>query len=123
MKLVTAIIRPERVSEVKAALLRAGVGGLTLRRASGHGGERDRVSQVRAATVILEFHEKVEVQVAVPDAQVEPVIAAILESARTGRVGDGKIFVQPLDRVVRIRTGETDGAALSLDPDRAEVAR
>lgn len=122
MKLITAIIRPERVAEVKAALFRLGVGGLTLTRASGHGGERNRLRQVRAATVVLEFHEKVQLQVAVPDGRVEPVIAAILDAARTGRVGDGKIFVQPLERVVRIRTGETDGAALSLDADPAEVA-
>lgn len=119
MKLVTAILRPERVPGTKAALLRLGVGGLTVARASGHGGERGLVQHVRAATVILEFQEKAVLQVAVRDEQVEPVLAAILEAARTGRVGDGKIFVQPLDRVVRIRTGEVDGEALSVEREEA----
>ncbi len=121
MRLITAIIRPERLGAVKAALLREGIGGLTLTRASGHGGEKDVVQQWRAASVVLAFHEKVKVEAAVEDREVDAVILAIQEAARTGQVGDGKIFVQPLDRVVRIRTGEQDGAALRLD-HRAEVA-
>jgi nitrogen regulatory protein P-II 1 len=113
MKLITCIIRPERLPEVKAALFRAGVTGMTLTRVSGHGGERDYVQQYRANTVVLEFHEKVKIEMACSEPFVEPTVQAILSSARTGSVGDGKIFVQPLDRVVRIRTGERDNAALT----------
>ncbi len=113
MKLITAIIRPECLADVKAALFRAGVTGVTFSRVSGHGGEREVVQQYRAETVVLEFHEKVKVEMAVSEHYVEPTIAAILSSARTGNVGDGKIFVQHLDRVIRIRTGEEDTAALT----------
>ena len=113
MKLITAIIRPERLPEVKAALFRAGVTGMTLTRVSGHGGERDFVQQYRANTVVLEFHEKVKVEMACSEPFVEPTIRAILSAARTGQVGDGKIFVQPLEQVIRIRTGERDNAALT----------
>ena len=113
MKLITTIIRPERLPEVKAALFRAGVTGISLSRVVGHGGERDQVQQYRAETVVLEFHEKVRIEIAVSEPFVEPTIQAILGSARTGDVGDGKIFVQPLEQVVRIRTGERDNSALT----------
>ena len=113
MKLIVTIIRPDRLPEVKAALFRAGVTGITLSRVVGHGGERDLVQQYRAETVVLEFHEKVRIEIAVSEPFVEPTIQAILSSARTGDVGDGKIFVQPLEQVVRIRTGERDNAALT----------
>lgn len=113
MKLITTIIRPDRLPEVKVALFRVGVTGITLSRVVGHGGERDLVQQYRADTVVLEFHEKVRIEIAVSEPFVEPTIQAIVSAARTGDVGDGKIFVQPLDQVVRIRTGERDGAALT----------
>jgi nitrogen regulatory protein P-II 1 len=113
MKLITTIIRPDRLPEVKAALFRAGVTGITLSRVVGHGGERDLVQQYRAETVVLEFHEKVRIEIAVSEPFVEPTIQAILSAARTGDVGDGKIFVQPLEQVIRIRTGERDHAALT----------
>jgi nitrogen regulatory protein P-II 1 len=113
MKLITAIIRPEQLPEVKAALFRVGVTGITLTRVAGHGGEREIVQRYRAETVLLEFHEKVKVEMACSEPFVEPTIEAILSSARTGQVGDGKIFVQPLDQVIRIRTGERDNAALT----------
>ncbi len=113
MKLITAIIRPERLPEVKAALFRAGVTGMTLTRVSGHGGEREIVQRYRAETVLLEFHEKVKIEMACSEPFVEPTIQAILSAARTGGVGDGKIFVQPLEQVIRIRTGERDNAALT----------
>jgi nitrogen regulatory protein P-II 1 len=113
MKLITAIIRPERLPAVKAALFRAGVTGLTLTRVSGHGGEREIVQRYRSETVLLEFHEKVRIEMACSEPFVEPTIRAVLEAARTGEVGDGKIFVQPLDQVIRIRTGERDTAALT----------
>jgi nitrogen regulatory protein P-II 1 len=113
MKLITCIIRPERLAEVKAALFRAGVTGISISRVSGHGGERDLVEHYRASSIVLEFREKVKIEMAVSEPFVEPTIDAILTSARTGEVGDGKIFVQPLERVIRIRTGERDNAALT----------
>ena len=113
MKLITPIVRPERLPEVKAALFRAGVTGITLSRVVGHGGELAVLSQYRGSTVAMEFHEKVKIEMAVSEPFVEPTIAAILSSARTGEVGDGKIFVQPVDQVVRIRTGERDNDALT----------
>jgi nitrogen regulatory protein P-II 1 len=111
--MITCIIRPERLAEVKAALFRAGVTGISISRVSGHGGERDLVEHYRASSIVLEFREKVKIEMAVSEPFVEPTIKAILASARTGDVGDGKIFVQPLERVIRIRTGETDNAALT----------
>jgi nitrogen regulatory protein P-II 1 len=113
MKLITTIVRPERLAEVKAALFRAGVTGITLSRVSGHGGEREVLSEYRGTTVVMEFHEKVKIEMACSEPFVEATIQAILDAARTGEVGDGKIFVQPLDQVVRIRTGERDNAALT----------
>jgi len=113
MKLITTVVRPERLPEVKAALFRAGVTGITLSRVVGHGGESEILSQYRGATVAMEFHEKVKIEMAVSEPFVEPTIRAILSSARTGEVGDGKIFVQPLESVIRIRTGERDNDALT----------
>jgi nitrogen regulatory protein P-II 1 len=113
MKLITCIIRPERLAEVKTALFRAGVTGISISRVSGHGGERDLIEHYRASSIVLEFREKVKIEMAVSEPFVEPTINAILSSARTGEVGDGKIFVQPLERVIRIRTGEADNAALT----------
>ncbi len=113
MKLITCIIRPERLPEVKTALFRAGVTGITISRVSGHGGERELVETYRASSVVLEFREKVKLEMACSEPFVQPTIDAILGAARTGGVGDGKIFVQSIDQVVRIRTGERDNAALT----------
>ncbi|HEY0997605.1 MAG TPA: P-II family nitrogen regulator, partial [Gemmatimonadaceae bacterium] len=113
MKLITAIVRPERLPEVKAALFRAGVTGMTLSRVSGHGGEHEVVQRYRGESLLLEFHEKVRIEMACSEPFVEPTIQAILGSARTGEVGDGKIFVQPIEEVIRIRTGERDNQALT----------
>jgi nitrogen regulatory protein P-II 1 len=113
MKLITCVIRPERLPAVKEALFRAGVTGITLTRVSGHGGEREIIETYRGSSVVLEFRDKVKVEMACSEPYVEATIRAIVEAARTGEVGDGKIFVQPLERVVRIRTGETDNDALT----------
>ena len=113
MKLIVAIIRPEKLADVKRALFHVGVTGMTLSRVSGHGGERDVVQQYRGESVVLEFHEKVRVEIACSEEFVERAIAAICDGARTGDVGDGKIFVMPLDHTVRIRTGERDNDALT----------
>ena len=113
MKLIVAIVRPEKLADVKRARFQVGVTGMTLSRVSGHGGERDVVQQYRGESVVLEFHEKVRIEMACSDEFVERTIDAICEGARTGDVGDGKIFVLPLDRTVRIRTGERDNSALT----------
>ena len=112
MKLISCVIRPDRLPAVKEALFRAGVTGITITRASGHGGEQDTVAVRRGIRLLLQFHEKVKVETACSE-PFEATINAIVGAARTGSVGDGKIFVQPLDRVVRIRTGERDNAALT----------
>jgi len=113
MKLITAVVRPDRLRDVKEALFRVGVTGMTLSRVSGHGGEREIVEHYRGSAVVLEFKDKVKIEAAVSEPFVEPTIQAILSAARTGDVGDGKIFVQELERVIRIRTGESDNAALT----------
>lgn len=113
MKLIVAIVRPQRLAEVKRALFQVGVTGMTLSRVSGHGGERDVVQQYRGESVVLEFHEKVRIEMACSEEFVDRTIDAICQSARTGNVGDGKIFVLPLERTVRIRTGERDNEALT----------
>ena len=113
MKNIVAIVRPERLHAVKEALFRVGVTGMTLTRASGHGGEREVVEHYRGTAVLHEFHDKVRIEMAVSEPFVDRTIAAILSTARTGEVGDGKIFVQPLERVIRIRSGEVDVDALT----------
>ncbi|GBF07437.1 nitrogen regulatory protein P-II [Deinococcus aerius] len=111
--MITAVVRPERVQQVKEALFQAGISGITLSRVSGHGGEQEVVEHYRGTRVMIEFREKVEFRMAVSEPFVDVAIRAICQAARTGEVGDGKIFVQPLERVVRIRTGEEDNAALT----------
>lgn len=113
MKLLTAIVRPERVTEVKEELLRSGIKGVTLGRVSGHGGEEPVRERYRGSEYIVEFHDKVELRIAVEDQNVEATIQAIVRAARTGAIGDGKIFVQPLEGVVRIRSGERDELAIT----------
>jgi nitrogen regulatory protein P-II 1 len=113
MKLVIGIVRPEQANHVLEALYRAEVRGLSLSRVQGHGGELDRVETYRGTRVKMELSEKVRFEIAVSDEFVEPTIEAICEGARTGQVGDGKIFVVPLERAVRIRTGETDHGAVT----------
>lgn len=113
MKLITAIIRPDRLDAVKTALFEIEVTGLSLSRVAGHGGEKTHLDTYRGQPVVYEFVEKIQLEIAVSEPFVERTIEAIVRAARTGEVGDGKIFVQPLDRVVRIRTGETDNDALT----------
>ena len=113
MKLVIAIVRPEKANDVLEALYRAEVRGVSMSRVQGHGGELDHVETYRGTTVKMELAEKVRFEIAVTDPFVEPTVAALSEGARTGEVGDGKIFVIPLERAVRIRTGESDNAAVT----------
>ena len=113
MKLITAIIRPDRLPAVKEALFKADVRGITISRVSGHGGQAGMTEQYRGAEFVVEFREKIELKIAVSEGFVRTTIDAIVQAARTGNVGDGKIFVQPLEHVVRIRTGEEDTEALT----------
>lgn len=113
MKLVVAIVRPEKLGEVLESLYRAEVRGLTIHRVQGHGGEMERVETYRGTTVKMELSDKVRLEIGVSDHFVEPTVKAILDSARTGDVGDGKIFVLPVEKVYRIRTAEEDQAAVT----------
>jgi nitrogen regulatory protein P-II 1 len=113
MKLVVAVIRPEKLTDVLEALFRAEVRGLTINRVQGHGGETEQVQTYRGTTVKMELSEKVRLEIGVSDHFVEPTVRAILRAAQTGEVGDGKIFVLPVERVYRIRTGERDEAAVT----------
>lgn len=113
MKLITAIIRPEKLADVKAALFKVGVTGMSLTKIAGHGGEHEVLEHYRGQQVKLEFQEKIELKIAVSETFVDVTIATICNSAQTGEVGDGKIFVQPLERVVRIRTQELNEGALT----------
>ena len=113
MKLVVAIVRPDRVSAILEELYKAEVQGLTLSRVQGHGGEREHVETYRGMSVKMELSEKVRLEIGVSNHFVEPTVQAVLRGARTGEVGDGKIFVVPVERVVRIRTGEVDVEAVT----------
>jgi nitrogen regulatory protein P-II 1 len=113
VKLVIGIVRPEKANDVLEALYRAEVRGVSMSRVQGHGGELDHVETYRGTTVKMELAEKVRFEIAVTDPFVEPTIVALSEGARTGEVGDGKIFVVPLERAVRIRKGESDNAAVT----------
>ena len=113
MKLVIGIVRPEKANDVLEALYRAEVRGVSLSRVQGHGGELDRVETYRGTTVKMGLAEKARFEIAVSEEFVQATIDALCEGARTGEVGDGKILVVPLERVVRIRTGETDDLAVT----------
>jgi nitrogen regulatory protein P-II 1 len=113
VKLVIGIVRPETANDVLEALYHAEVRGVSMSRVQGHGGELDRVETYRGTTVRMGLAEKVRFEIAVSDEFVDPTIQALCDAGRTGEVGDGKIFVVPLERVVRIRTGETDQAAVT----------
>jgi nitrogen regulatory protein PII len=113
MKLVIGIVRPDKVNDVLEALYRAEVRGFSLSRVQGHGGELDRVETYRGTRVQMGLSEKVRFEVAVSEEFVDATIDALCEGGRTGEVGDGKIFVLPLERAVRIRTGESDSGAVT----------
>ena len=107
------IVRPEKANDVLEALYRAQVRGVSLSRVQGHGGELDRVETYRGTTVQVGLSDKVRFEIAVSESFVQTAIDAVCEGARTGEVGDGKVFVVPLERAVRIRTGETDETAVT----------
>ena len=112
MKLVTAIIEPFKLDDVRAALSEIGISGMTVTEVKGFGRQRGHTELYRGAEYVVDFVPKTRVEVAVRDDLVDQVTEAIIGAARTGKVGDGKIFVTEIERVLRIRTSETDEAAL-----------
>jgi nitrogen regulatory protein P-II 2 len=112
MKIIMAIIKPFKLEEVRDALTAAGVHGMTVSEVKGYGRQKGHTEIYRGAEYAVSFLPKVKIEVAVPTDQVNKVIDAIVGSAKTGQIGDGKIFVYSIDSAVRIRTGETDAAAL-----------
>ena len=112
MKLVTAIIKPFKVEEVRASLDEIGVSGMTMTEVKGFGRQKGHTELYRGAEYVIDFLPKIKVEIALSADQVDDAIIAITKSANTGKIGDGKIFVSSLDKVIRIRTGETDQDAI-----------
>jgi nitrogen regulatory protein PII len=112
MKLVTAIIKPFKLDDVRAALSDIGISGMTVTEVKGFGRQRGHTELYRGAEYVVDFVPKTRIEVAIRDDLVDQVTEAIIGAARTGKVGDGKIFVTTIERVVRIRTSESDEAAL-----------
>ena len=112
MRMVTAIIKPFKLDDVREALSEAGVAGITVTEVKGFGRQKGHTELYRGAEYVVDFLPKIKLEVAVGDDQVERVVEAIMKAASTGKIGDGKIFVHELERVVRIRTGELDSDAL-----------
>lgn len=112
MKKIEAIVKPFKLDEVREALSEVGVAGLTVTEVKGFGRQKGHTELYRGAEYVVDFLPKVRIEVVLADTQVEPAIDAILKSARTGKIGDGKIFVTSVEHVVRIRTGETNESAI-----------
>ena len=112
MKLIIAIIKPFKLEAVREALGQAGIQGMTITEVKGYGRQRGHKEIYRGAEYVVNFLPKIRIEVAVDDARVDQVIEVISEAAKTGQIGDGKIFVTPVEAAVRIRTGETDVDAL-----------
>jgi nitrogen regulatory protein P-II 2 len=112
MKMITAIIKPFKLDEVRAALMALGVSGMSVTEIKGFGRQRGHTELYRGAEYTVDFVPKSRLEVAVKSEMVDQVVDAIVNTAKTGKVGDGKIFISDLDKVVRIRTGETDNTAL-----------
>jgi nitrogen regulatory protein P-II 2 len=112
MKLVTAIIKPFKLDDVREALSEVGVQGMTVTEVKGFGRQKGHTELYRGAEYVVDFLPKVKIEAAIDDALLEQAIEAITKSANTGKVGDGKIFIAPLEEVVRIRTGETGSDAV-----------
>ncbi len=112
MKCITAIIKPFKLDEVREALAAVGISGLTVTEVKGFGRQKGHTELYRGAEYVVDFLPKVKVEIVVADEIVEGAVDAILQAARTGRIGDGKIFVTAVDQVIRIRTGETGESAV-----------
>ncbi len=112
MKMITAIIKPFKLDDVRQALGEIGIQGLTIEEVKGFGRQKGHTELYRGAEYVIDFLPKVKIQLAVKDDQVEPAVEAIIGAANTGKIGDGKIFVTAIEQVIRIRTGETGADAL-----------
>jgi len=112
MKLITAIIKPFKLEEVKVALAEVGIEGMTVTEVKGFGRQKGHTEIYRGSEYTVDFLPKVKIEIALPDELVGKAIDAIVISAKTGKIGDGKIFVTPLEEVIRIRTGETGNGAV-----------
>ncbi len=112
MKMMTAIIKPFKLDDVRDALHQIGITGMTVEEVKGYGRQKGHTELYRGAEYVVEFQPKVKVQIAIADGQVDAAIEAISNAANTGKIGDGKIFVAPLEQAIRIRTGETGEEAL-----------
>jgi nitrogen regulatory protein P-II 2 len=112
MKMVTAVIKPFKLDDVREALSEIGVQGITVSEVKGFGRQKGHTELYRGAEYVIDFLPKIKLEIAITDGLVERVVEAITAAARTGKIGDGKIFVTPLEQVIRIRTGELDGDAL-----------
>ncbi len=112
MKKIEAIIKPFKLDEVREALSELGVSGMTVTEVKGFGRQKGHTELYRGAEYVVDFLPKIKLEVVVTSAMLETVIEAIVKAARTGKIGDGKIFVSDIERVIRIRTGETDDAAI-----------
>ena len=112
MKLVVAIIKPFKLEDVRAALSEIGIQGLTVYEVKGFGRQKGHTELYRGAEYVVDYLPKTKIEVAIDDDQLDAVIEAIIESAKTGKIGDGKIFVIPLENAIRVRTSETGSSAL-----------
>ena len=112
MKRITAVIKPFKLDEVREALAGVGITGLTVTEVKGFGRQKGHTELYRGAEYVVDFLPKVKIEVVVPDSSADPAIDAIVTAAKTGRIGDGKIFVTNVEQVIRIRTGETDESAI-----------
>lgn len=123
MKLIIAVIRPDKLNDVLEALFDADVRGITVTRVDGHGGEFERVETYRGLTVKMELTAKARLEIAVSEDFVDRTVHAVMSAARTGEVGDGKIFVLAVEQMYRIRTGEQNEMAVTPEPRHGEVHR
>lgn len=112
MKMITAIIKPFKLDDVRDALQQIGISGMTVEEVKGYGRQKGHTELYRGAEYIVEFQPKIKIQIGISDAQVDAAVEAICNAASTGKIGDGKIFVSPLEQSIRIRTGETGEEAL-----------
>ncbi len=112
MKKIEAIIKPFKLDDVKEALFEIGITGITVSEVKGHGRQQGHTELYRGAEYVVDFLPKIKIEIVVKEEEVERVIKTIIENARTGKIGDGKIFVMPVEKVIRIRTGEENEEAI-----------
>ena len=123
MKKVEAVIRPFKLEDVKVALVEAGIIGMTVSEVRGFGRQKGQVERYRGSEFTVEFLQKLKIEVVVEDSRVDDVVSSIADAARTGEIGDGKIFISTVESVVRIRTGDKDSSALWVDQDTTSSAQ